>query len=216
MIIETIPVGPLATNCYIFSEDGAGAIIIDPGAEAELIAGHLRALELQPLALVNTHGHLDHIGANAALQEYYGVPIYIGAEDQSYLGPHAEPLHRQDVLICGPEAAALFQEWYSPSPRATAVLQEGDVVPGTALTVIATPGHTPGGICLLFGDVAFVGDTLFQNSIGRSDLCGGDENALLRSIKEKLLTLPPATHILPGHGPATTVRAEKERNPFLK
>ncbi len=215
MLIETLQLGPVVTNCYIYSADGKRAAVIDPAADADEIAAHVWALELEPVAIVNTHGHLDHVGANAALKALIDVPIFIGEKDAPYLGPNAEALHRQDALIIGPENVALFQAHYAASPPADVLLREGDEIPGAGLRVVETPGHTAGGISLVGDGVVFCGDALFAGSIGRADLCGGDEQVLISSIKAKLLTLPGATEVFPGHGPPTTVREEKAHNPFL-
>jgi hydroxyacylglutathione hydrolase len=215
MLIETLELGPVETNCYLYSEDGETAVIIDPATDAGVIINQLRSLKLEPVVIVNTHGHLDHVGANAELKKIYAVPICIGAGDAPYLGPDAEPVHRQDAIIIGPEAMALFQEYYKPSPPADILLHEGDAIPGSNLVTVETPGHTAGGISLLGGGVVFVGDTLFADSIGRADLCGGDEKTLIRSIKQRILSLPGDTEVLPGHGPPTTVGREKKHNPFL-
>jgi hydroxyacylglutathione hydrolase len=215
VLIETLQLGPAATNCYIYSADGELAVVIDPAAGAEEIAGHVRALGLDVGAIINTHGHLDHVGANGALKELLDAPIYIGEKDAPYLGPGAESVHRQDALIIGPEAVALFQEYYVASPPADVLLREGDEVPGVGLRVIETPGHTAGSISLVGGGVVFCGDALFAGSVGRTDLCGGDEVALMVSIRNKILSLPPDTEVLPGHGPPTTVAEERSHNPFL-
>jgi glyoxylase-like metal-dependent hydrolase (beta-lactamase superfamily II) len=198
MLIETLQLGPVATNCYIFSPDNKRAVIIDPAAAA-----------------VNTHGHLDHIGANAAIKAATGVPIMVGEKDAPYLGPGAEAIHRQDALVIGPEAVALFQEYYAASPPADVLLREGDAAAGAGLVVVDTPGHTAGGISLVAEGIAFTGDALFAGSIGRTDLCGGDEPLLISSVKAKVLSLPGETELLPGHGPATTVAAERAHNPFF-
>jgi glyoxylase-like metal-dependent hydrolase (beta-lactamase superfamily II) len=215
MLLETLQLGPVATNCYIYSPDGERAIVIDPAAEAEEIIGHVRALGVEVTAIVNTHGHFDHIGANGPLREAFDAPLCVGAGDAPYLGPDARAVHRQDALIVGPEAAALFQVLYVASPRPDVLLREGDEIPGAGLRVLETPGHSPGGISVAGGDVVFAGDTLFAGSIGRTDLCGGDEGVLVSSIKRKLMSLPGATTVYPGHGPATTVAAERAHNPFL-
>jgi hydroxyacylglutathione hydrolase len=215
MLIETLQLGPVATNCYIFSPDNKRAVIIDPATDADEILAHVGALGLEPVAVVNTHGHLDHIGANAALKAAIGVPIMVGEKDAPYLGPGAEAIHRQDALVIGPEAVALFQEYYAASPPADVLLREGDDVAGAGLVVVDTPGHTAGGISLVTKGVAFTGDALFAGSIGRTDLCGGDERLLISSVRAKVLSLPAATELLPGHGPSTTVAAERAHNPFF-
>jgi glyoxylase-like metal-dependent hydrolase (beta-lactamase superfamily II) len=215
MLIETLQLGPVVTNCYIFSPDNKRAVIIDPATDAEEILAHVRALELKLVAVVNTHGHLDHIGGNAALKAATGIPIMIGEQDAPYLGPGAEALHRQDALVIGPEAVALFQQHYAASPPADVLLREGDDVAGAGLRVVDTPGHTAGGISLVGPGVVFTGDALFAGSIGRTDLCGGDEARLISALKAKVLTLPAEATVLPGHGPPTTVAAERAHNPFL-
>jgi hydroxyacylglutathione hydrolase len=215
MLIETLQLGPVGTNCYIFSYDGKRAVVIDPASDADEIAGHLRALELEAVAIVNTHGHLDHTGANGVLKELLAVPIYIGEGDAPYLGPGAEALHRQDALIIGLEAVAMFQECYAVSPAADVLLREGDEIEEVGLKVVNTPGHTAGGISLVGDGLVFSGDALFAGSIGRTDLCGGDERTLISSIKSKLLTLPAKTDVFPGHGPPTTVGEERRHNPFF-
>ena len=214
MLVETLQLGPLPTNCYIYSPDGERGVVIDPAADARFIAGHLRALDLKAVAIINTHGHLDHIGGNAGLRALLDCPLLIGAPDAPYLGPNAEAVHRQDALLVGPEAVALFQTSYVASPPADVLLHDGDVTPG-GLRVLATPGHTAGGVSLVADGVVFVGDTLFEGSVGRWDLCGGDEATLLHAIKTKLLPLPRATTVYPGHGPKTTIGAEKSHNPYL-
>jgi hydroxyacylglutathione hydrolase len=215
MLIETLQLGPVGTNCYIFSPDNKRAVIIDPATDADEILAHVGALGLEPVAVVNTHGHLDHIGGNAAIRAAICIPIMVGEKDAPYLGPGAEAIHRQDALVIGPEAVAMFQEYYAASPPADVLLREGDDVAGTGLVVVDTPGHTAGGISLVAKGVAFTGDALFAGSIGRTDLCGGDEGLLISSVKAKVLSLPAGTELLPGHGPPTTVAAERAHNPFF-
>lgn len=215
MLIETLQLGPVETNCYIFSPDNKRAVIIDPATDGDEILAHVGALGLEPVAVVNTHGHLDHIGANAAIKAAICVPIMVGEKDAPYLGPGAEAIHRQDALVIGLEAVAMFQEFYAASPPADVLLREGDEVARAGLVVVDTPGHTAGGISLVAEGISFTGDALFAGSIGRTDLCGGDERLLISSVKAKILSLPPDTELLPGHGPATTVAAERAHNPFF-
>lgn len=214
MLIETLQLGLWAANCYIYSPDGTRAVVIDPGADGALVAAHMAALELECIAIINTHGHLDHIGGNRELQRLTGALIAVGAGDAAYLGPNAEPIHRQDALIIGPEAVSIFQTSYEPSPGADFLLKDGDIAPG-GLRVLATPGHTAGGVTLAAPGALFVGDTIFAGSVARWDLCGGDRDRLLASIRAKILTRPGDTTIYPGHGPKTTVEEERRHNPFF-
>ena len=215
MLIETLQLGPVETNCYIFSPDNERAVIIDPATEGDEILAHVGALGLEPVAVVNTHGHLDHIGGNAAIKAAICIPIMVGEKDAPYLGPGAEVIHRQDALVIGPEAVAMFQEYYAASPAADVLLREGDDAADAGLVVVDTPGHTAGGISLVAEGVAFTGDALFAGSIGRTDLCGGDEGLLISSVRAKILSLPAETQLLPGHGPPTTVAVERAHNPFF-
>jgi hydroxyacylglutathione hydrolase len=205
MIIETVEVGGIQTNCYIVaSREGGQAIIIDPGAQERKIRQALDAHGLAAALVVNTHGHYDHIGADAA----FGVPVRIHAADAN----------------CLTDPQANLSGYFSAPQKVDAqigILQEGDriSVDGVELEVLHIPGHTAGGIALRMRqprqDVVFSGDSLFAQGIGRTDLPGGDEQQLVEAITKKLFSLPDDTVVYPGHGPATTIGEEKQGNPYL-
>ncbi|MFH0826690.1 MAG: MBL fold metallo-hydrolase [Candidatus Omnitrophota bacterium] len=205
MILETICVGPMQVNCYILASREAGlCLIIDPGAEARKIKKILDRHRFRPALIINTHGHYDHIGCD----DNFGVPIYIHKEDKGLL---------KDVKQNLSELFALSYRVESE----IRLLDDGQMIEleDLQLQVLHVPGHTAGGIALRLlkpaQRVVFTGDTLFCQGIGRSDLSGGDEELLIRSIKEKLLTLPEDTVVYPGHGPSSTIGEEKKNNPFL-
>ena len=210
MHFETLEVGGLATNCYVLSDGPPDALVIDPGGDAERIVEHLEANGLVPTLLVNTHGHADHIIANAELKRRYGdMKIAVGRVDAEAL---TSPVKNMSVFV-GVQVR---------SPPADTLLDEGDVVSIGAceFRVLHTPGHSPGGIALFTGDLdgrpaVFSGDTLFAESVGRVDIAGGCWEDLLASIREKIFTLPDNTVVYPGHGPVTTVAHEKQSNPFV-
>lgn len=206
MQVERLVVGPLAANCYLVrcSEDGE-ALVIDPGADPEAILKKVEKERLTLRYIINTHGHGDHIGANATLRERTGAAILIHAADAPMLT----------------SAVKNLSSWLNGgvvSPPADRTLADGEELRcgNVAFKVLATPGHTPGGISILGPGVVFTGDTLFQGSIGRTDFPGGSLPVLLKSIREKLLILPDETTVYPGHGPATTIGREKLENPFLR
>jgi len=199
MQIERIVVGNLATNCYLVAcAQTQQALVIDPGGDAELILAKLKERAWQVKLIVNTHGHSDHIGANRRLAEATQAPLAIHVADQGML-----------------TNANLNLSYYLgekiTSPAATRGLQDGDLLTIGQLRfqVLHTPGHTPGSICLLKDDVLFAGDTLFADGVGRTDLPGGSQTDLIRSIKQKLFVLPATTKVYPGHGPATTIGQER-------
>lgn len=205
MIIEALPVGPLQVNCYIVGcEKTREALVVDPGDEGERILAALDRAGLQTKLVVNTHGHFDHIGANAYLVEKTGAELLI---------------HEKDVplLAQSERHAELFGLSVVPSPAPTRTLVGGEElsVGELRIQIIHTPGHSPGGICLLVDGHLFAGDTLFAGSIGRTDLAGGNHEQLLAAIREQLLVLPEATVVHPGHGPDTSIGREKRNNPFV-
>jgi len=207
VFIRTLEVTGFFTNCYLVAcEETGEAAVIDPGGEAERILKAVAERQLKVRYIINTHGHIDHVGANARVKEATGAQILIHAADAPYLLDE-----RRNLLLYLPEARGSL----APADR---TLEEGEVISlGTTvrLTVLHTPGHTPGGICLVGDGLIFTGDTLFAGSIGRTDLPGGSYAELLRSIREKLLVYPDETIIYPGHGPSSTLGAERATNPFL-
>jgi hydroxyacylglutathione hydrolase len=207
MIHEILPVGLLRCNCSIFGdEQSREAIVIDPGDNISQIEEILRRHALRVTAIVITHAHIDHIGGARKLKERTGAPVYMNVNDQELYDNLSQ------------QAAWLGVE----TPEQTQIdvpARDGDTLTlGTAgFHVIHTPGHTQGSLCLWIPSEQklVAGDTLFRESIGRTDLPGGDSKMILRSIADKLLVLPEETQVIPGHGPSTTIAHEKAFNPFL-
>ena len=200
--LKQIVVGPLEANCYLFGDSDSGeAVIIDPGGSPEKIKNFLEECCLRPKCVVDTHGHIDHIAAN----DEFGMPVWIHTDDAEFLTNNK--LNLAD--FCG-----LFYQGKAPGR----LLNDGDTIEAgeLQLEVIHTPGHTPGGICLKCEDVLFTGDTLFAGGIGRSDFPYASEDTLLKSIREKLLTLDNHTKIYPGHGGQSTIGRELASNPFIR
>jgi len=204
LAIKRVVVGWVETNCYILGDGNVGAIV-DPGAEPERIMEEVRALGVKVRYIVNTHGHIDHAGANKGIKEATGAEILIHSQDQPILSSPDKALF--PVLSDLPD-----------SPPPDRLLEEGDElkIGETLLLVLHTPGHTPGGISLLFDDGVFCGDTLFYDSVGRTDLRGGSCELLMQTIREKLLPLPGGTVIYPGHGPPATLTEIRRVNPFVR
>jgi len=205
---EKLTVGPLDVNCYILWDERSNeAMIIDPGAEPERILEAVRRLGVTVKMIVNTHGHIDHIGANKEVKEALGCPLL---------------MHQEDIFLmnddCGVPIAQMIGASISPPPDRTIADKDILLLGESEVEVIHTPGHTPGGVCLLCDGTLFTGDTLFAGALGRTDLPGGSQEQLIRSIEERLLALPDETAVLPGHayGPSSsTIGNEKATNPFL-
>ncbi len=210
MHVETFPVGPLGCNCSIVADlERKGAIVIDPGGDYDLIRERLDALGVKVESILHTHTHIDHVGCTAELQRASGASAKIHEADRFLY----DLLPVQAALVgCQiPERAEV-----DGSLVDDASVRAGDL----ELQIVHTPGHTPGSVCLVAKapeqTYVFAGDTLFQGSIGRTDLWGGDHAAILRSIKRRLLTLPDDALVITGHGPDTTIGRERSTNPFLR
>ena len=217
MLITGFPAGMLACNCYVLApRAGADAIVVDPGQRA---AGPLRRIldenRLTPAAVLLTHGHIDHMWSAQKVADTYGCPVYIHPEDRFML---ADPIKGFGPRLTQLAFGAMFRE-----PRQVVELdRDGDKIELSGITVAVdhTPGHTKGSVVFRVADgpeeVAFTGDTLFRQSVGRTDLPGGSGRDLLQSIVTKLLVLDDDTLVLPGHGERTTIGAERRTNPYLE
>jgi len=208
MILETFPVGPLQCNCTILGDEAAReAIVIDPGDEITRIHGRIQALGLKLKQILITHAHIDHVGGALKLKKLTGAPILLNENDLPLLA------------LMDKQAAWLGVATPETAPPDES-LSDGQMVGIEAYPaqVIHTPGHTQGSVCLHFVPLKLVlaGDTLFAGSIGRTDLPGGDFGQILNSIQSRLLALPDETRVVPGHGPVTTIGAERKDNPFLR
>lgn len=197
MIIKAILAGMYEENCYLVMDESTQELaIIDPGGQANLLMREIEKLNGKPKFVLLTHGHMDHVGAVIELTNKFNIPFYINEKDEEYMG---------DDFVFG------------SLPKASKCLKEGDTLTlgDSIIKVIETPGHTPGGVCLLINDKLFTGDTLFQGSVGRSDFPGGNGMLLVKSIKEKLLPLGDNIEVYPGHGGMSNIGYEKRNNPFL-
>lgn len=207
LILKCLTVPPFESNCWILGcSETHVTVVIDPG-DADGVLQTLQAHKLTVKYLIHTHGHLDHVSATAAIQQQTEAPVLIHRADQLLL----DNLELQGNMfgLAAPEL-----------PTVDRYICEGDKIDwaGHILSVIETPGHSPGGVCLNLENekILFAGDTLFQDGIGRTDLWGGDYQQLLDSIREKLWQLDNDTVVCPGHGPRTTIGREKRENPFLQ
>lgn len=209
VFVETFAVGPIQANCTLLGDpEGGELIVIDPGADADVIVQKIKASGMKPTMIIHTHGHFDHAGGTGNLAEQLGGDLPIG-------------LHRDELEIYNalPNQGAMFGMTAEAPPEPTLWLEHGGrlTVGGLDLEIRHTPGHSPGSVCLILESepLAVVGDVLFAGSIGRTDLWGGSFPTLEQSIREQLYTLDDATRVICGHGPDTTIGRERRTNPFV-
>lgn len=207
MILETIVVGALGVNCILIGcKETRQAVVVDPGDEAERILDAVDGHKLDLIAIINTHGHFDHVGANKQLKQTLNVPIYIHPADAALL---------ERVAV----TANMYGLSGENSPQPDQNLEHGQTIKvgNLSMQVIHTPGHTPGCCCLYLEQEQLLisGDTLFADGVGRTDLPGGSTVQLVDSIKTRLFTLPDGVQVYPGHGPATSIGHEKKHNPYV-
>ncbi len=206
MNYETIVVGALETNCYlVYCEQTLECAVVDPGAEPEKIIRSIGEKALKPNVLINTHGHVDHVGANKDIKEKYDIPLIIHSSDSAMLN---------NIL----NSTMGFFLGAKKSPPPDKFIEEGEEIHigNSKLKVIHTPGHSPGSVSLSGDGFLLSGDVLFCGGVGRTDLPGGSWTELEKSIRERIYSFPDDTSILPGHGPSTTVGQEKKSNPFVQ
>lgn len=222
-MVERVVVGPWKTNCYIYSSTKKECIIIDPGGSESEIASRVDVLNMVPVGIALTHGHVDHLAALGKLRDSYAargykLPIAINPSDRRFLGTGGRETHRENLEFLGLDEMSFFGVDADELPKADVRLKEGDRVFDMDLVVLETPGHTPGSVCFYAEKegILFSGDTLFFDGVGRSDLPGGSEKKLKESIQKKIAVLPPETRVFPGHGPFTTVEREKRGNVYFK
>ena len=208
LICDFRVVGPVQTNCYFFyDEQTKKGIVVDPGDEAEVLLSYIRDKNLKIEAVLLTHGHFDHILAVPKLKKELGMPVYASKAEKEVLEDAMKNLSVQMGMMAG------F------TLEADVYLEDGETISllGEEVRCILTPGHTVGGMCYYFpkAGALFSGDTLFQESIGRTDFPGGSMSQLVRSVREKLFVLAPATTVYPGHGLMTSIENEKMFNPYI-
>lgn len=208
MIHVILPVGLLQCNCSIFGDEQSGeAIVVDPGDEIEKITAELKRHRLKVKAIVITHAHIDHVAGAHKLRALTGAPVYMNERDRDLL--NALDVQARWLGVETPARAEI-----DVMADAGTVLRLG----AAEFQVLLTPGHTQGSLSLWIPheNKLIAGDTLFRDSIGRTDLPGGDSRQILSSIKTQLMNLPSDATVIPGHGPNTTIGREKDRNPFLR
>ncbi len=205
LLVHQLSVGPLQVNCFVVAcQRTREAMVIDPGEDGTRILQLAESNGYQVKKIVNTHGHFDHIGANQPVKEATGAVLMMHEADLPLLQNARNHAQAYGLTV-------------SPSPDPDKFLNEGDVfsIGEQSFSIFHVPGHSPGSICLLSDGHLFVGDVLFAGSVGRTDLPGGDFDALIEGVREKLFRLPAETIVHPGHGPDTTIGREKQTNPFV-
>ena len=205
LTIQSFAVMPFDENCYVVSDETGEGVVIDPGGMETAVLAYLREARISVKAVLNTHGHCDHIGADDAIRDATNAPLYIHAEDAEMLTDMKKNL-------------AAFMGFRSVARPAEHLLSEGDKIAfgQSEFQVLHTPGHTKGGVCFVGDGAVFTGDTLFAGSIGRSDFPGGSEVELIGNIKKKLLALPDDMKVYAGHGPSSEIGWERTHNPYLQ
>ncbi len=205
MIIRSLSVGPLESNCFVIGDKGSGkAMVVDPGDEPDRIMDIVKSEGLHVDYIVCTHAHFDHVGAVPDIKKETGAKVVV----------HRDELEIYEGAV---DMAAFWGYNLGPLPGPDLFVDDDDEIKVGELTfrVLHTPGHSPGGICLFGEGIVITGDTLFAGSVGRTDFHGGDMNKLRRSF-ERLMSLPPETRVLAGHGPDTTIETERSENFFPK
>lgn len=205
MRVERFPVGPFDNNLYLLTTAGSrDAVVVDPSLESEKALDTIRSRGLDVKRILLTHAHVDHIVMVHPFVEATGAPVWLHAEDRGYYERGAV------------QAAAMGLRWFGSTPVSHWIADGEDVgIPGIEIRAIHTPGHSPGSVTFVTPEGLLVGDVLFQGSVGRTDLPGGDWNTLVRSIRERLFAYPGPTPVYPGHGIPTTIGDEMRSNPFV-
>ena len=205
LYIKTIVTGPFQENSYLLIDKLSNkCVLVDPGDEAQKIINYINENHIIPIAIINTHAHLDHIGAISEIKAEYSIPFYLHIEEKPILDSYLVSCR---MFGMKPAESPSVDEWLNAS---------GELLIGPfKFLIIETPGHTPGGCSFIIDDIIFVGDTLFQGSIGRTDLPGGDRKIIDKSLIKLINKLNPKTTVYSGHGPSTSIGFEKINNPFL-
>ena len=221
-MVERVVVGPMHTNSYIYSEWKKECVLIDPGAESDLLLQHLALINMKPRGIILTHGHIDHVSAALSVKKHYRelnliIEIAIHADDTKYLGENAGKAHSASFGASDGSGYAPFDAEIDYLPEPDIIMSDGDKIFDADLRIIHTPGHTPGSVCVYSESQAliFSGDTLMFEDVGRTDLPEGDSDTILRSIRENIFILPEETRVCPGHGPFTTLEREIRHNPYF-